>query len=125
MEGHDNEMELNIGLLLRTGLFISAFIVLFGGIIYLTEKGALKPDYKKFVGEPQNLKVIKFVIADALKLNSSSIMQMGILLLIATPIARVMYSIAEFAKQRDYLYVCITVIVLAIIAYSLFGGVSG
>ena len=43
----------------------------------------------------------------------------GLLLLIATPVGRVVLSLVAFAIQRDRVYVTITVIVLAVLAYSL------
>jgi uncharacterized membrane protein len=42
--------------------------------------------------------------------------------LIATPIARVMFSVYAFARQRDWLYVCFTLVVLALLVYSLAWG---
>ena len=44
---------------------------------------------------------------------------MGLLLLIATPVARVAFSVAAFAEQRDRLYVVVTSIVLLLLIYSL------
>jgi Protein of unknown function (DUF1634) len=41
------------------------------------------------------------------------------LLLLATPVARVVFSIAAFALERDRMYVGITLVVLAILAYGL------
>jgi uncharacterized membrane protein len=48
-----------------------------------------------------------------------------VLLLVATPVARVAFSIVGFALERDRLYVVITTIVLAILLYSLIAGVAG
>jgi len=52
-------------------------------------------------------------------LSSAGIIQLGLLLLIATPVARVVFSIVVFALQRDWLYVGITLAVLAVLAYGL------
>ena len=54
-------------------------------------------------------------------LHGKSIIQFGLLLLIATPIARVMFSVVGFAVERDYLYVALTLIVLGVLLYSLIG----
>ena len=43
------------------------------------------------------------------------------MLLILTPVARVAFSVAAFALERDWTYVAITLIVLAILVYSLTG----
>jgi uncharacterized membrane protein len=59
-------------------------------------------------------------VADALALSSGGVIQLGLLLLVATPVARVIFSVFAFARQRDFTYVVLTLIVLAILLYSLF-----
>jgi uncharacterized membrane protein len=49
------------------------------------------------------------------------IIQLGLLFLIATPVARVVFSIFAFSVQRDRLYVVVTLTVLAILMFSLTG----
>jgi len=44
---------------------------------------------------------------------------LGLLFLIATPIARVVFSIVGFMRQRDWHYAGVTAAVLALLAYSL------
>jgi uncharacterized membrane protein len=46
-------------------------------------------------------------------------MQLGLLLLIATPIARVAFSIFAFALERDWLYVGLTTVVFAVLLFSI------
>ena len=53
------------------------------------------------------------------------VIQLGLLLLIATPIARVAFSVVGFALERDRMYVVFTLIVLAILLYSLLGSGAG
>ena len=43
----------------------------------------------------------------------------GLLILIATPVARVAFACAAFALQRDWTYVTISAIVLALLIYGL------
>jgi uncharacterized membrane protein len=62
------------------------------------------------------------IVRDALTLRGRGIIQLGLLLLIATPVARVAFSVAAFAFQRDRLYVVVTLVVLAILLYSLTSG---
>ena len=59
---------------------------------------------------------------EVLAFRGRGLIQFGLLLLIATPVARVAFSVAAFAIQRDRLYVVVTLIVLAILTYSLAGG---
>ena len=51
-------------------------------------------------------------------MQGSGIIQMGLLLLIATPVARVVFSVFAFAVQRDSLYVAVTLVVLVVLALS-------
>ena len=53
-------------------------------------------------------------------LGGRGIIQLGLLLLIATPVARVVFSVIGFVRQRDFVYVVLTLIVLAVLLYSLF-----
>lgn len=115
----EKRFEALIGLLLRTGVAVAATVVLAGGIFYLTKYGDLKPDYRIFKGEPAYLRSIGRVAGDAIALHSRGIIQLGLLLLIATPIARVAFSVAGFASERDWLYVGITLVVLGVLIYSL------
>jgi len=78
--------------------------------------------YGSFHSEPAELRRIPGILADALALRGRGIIQLGLLLLIATPVARVVCAMAAFALQRDWLYVSVTVIVLSVLVYSLLGG---
>ncbi len=115
----DKNMEILMGNLLRYGVLISATFVLAGSIIYLAQHGLEKPQYHYFLGEPSRFIHLKDIIADALNGHAKSIIQFGLILLIATPIARIVFSIIDFFLEKDYLYVAITAIVLSIIFLSL------
>ena len=118
----DKQMEASIGGMLRVGVTISAAIVFLGGILYLREPLAKSPDYSHFIAERESLPNIVGVLQGAAHLNAGNIIQLGILLLIATPITRVVFCIAGFARQKDRLYVLISSSVLLILIYSLFQG---
>jgi uncharacterized membrane protein len=60
-------------------------------------------------------------LREAFSFQGRGIIQLGLLLLIATPVARVALSIVGFAAERDRMYVSFALIVLAILFYSLFG----
>ncbi len=53
--------------------------------------------------------------------SSRGTIQLGILLLIATPVARVLLLVLGFAWQRDRTYVLVSLVVLGLLVYSLFG----
>jgi uncharacterized membrane protein len=118
----DQYVEELIGNLLQTGVIVASAVVLLGGTIYLTRHGLSKPQYHVFVGEPTDLRTLSGIVRDALTLRGRGIIQLGLLLLIATPVARVAFSVAAFAIQRDRLYVVVTLMVLAILLYSLTSG---
>ncbi len=119
---NDQRIEVIIGALLRTGVMLAAAVVLFGAVVYLTRHGGEVPNYSAFRGEPDNLTSVTAILHGALGMSGRAIIQLGLLLLIATPVARVLFSAIAFALERDYLYVCITLIVLGILLYSLFEG---
>ena len=111
-----------IGNLLLIGVIASGTIAAIGGALYLVEYAFTPTDYHVFHGEPAALKSVGGIVSAALSMNSQGIIQLGLLLLIATPVARVVLSIVAFALQRDLLYVGITLIVLAVLAFSLLSG---
>ncbi|MFB3882554.1 MAG: DUF1634 domain-containing protein [Armatimonadota bacterium] len=118
----DERMDRVISLLLAVGVAVAAATVLAGGIAYLAGHGAEAPHYSLFRGEPSRLSTIGGIARGALALRPRAIIQFGILLLIATPIARVVFSAAALAAQRDALYVAATLIVLAILLANLLRG---
>lgn len=118
----DERIELVISLLLRIGVVGASAIVLMGGVFYLFQYGLTIPNYQVFHGEPLSLCTVKGILTTALAFESSGIIQLGLLLLILTPIARVVFSVAAFGIQRDRLYVSVTLIVLIVLLYNLLQG---
>jgi uncharacterized membrane protein len=117
----DRKVEDLIGNLLRAGVVLSALIVFVGAVVYLARHGSELADYRVFHGEPNQLRTIPGVLREALAFQGRGIIQLGLLLLIATPVARVVLSIAGFAAEHDRMYVGFATIVLVILIYSLFG----
>lgn len=121
----DRRIEVILGNLLRTGVLISAAVVLSGACVYLSRHAHEPADYRVFRGEPSEYRTIPGVIQSVMNGRGRGLIQLGLLLLIATPIARVAFSVAGFAIERDRLYVAFTLIVLAILLYSLLGSGIG
>jgi uncharacterized membrane protein len=117
----DQGIEEIIARLLRIGVLIAATVVLVGGAAYLVRHGMTKPNYRVFRGEPSDLRTISGIVHDAAGGSSRGLIQLGLLLLIATPIVRVAFSIVAFAIERDRMYVVFTAIVLSVLLYSLLG----
>jgi len=121
----DRRIEVILGNLLRTGVLVSAAVVLVGACIYLYRHAHEPADYRVFRGEPSEYRTIRGVIQSAISGGGRGLIQLGLLLLIATPIARVAFSVAGFAIERDRLYVAFTLLVLAILLYSFLGSGIG
>ena len=117
----DERLEKIVGHILQVGVIAAASVVLFGGILYLGRYGFASPHYDVFQGEPADLRSVSGIVKSALSFHTRGLIQFGVLLLIATPIARVIFSITAFALQRDRTYIFITLIVLSVLFYSLFG----
>ena len=118
----DERVEEIMGKLLITGVLIAAILVLIGGTYYLVLYGFTMPHYRVFHGEPSDLRDLSSILKDAMALRSRGLIQLGIVLLVATPVARVAFSVFAFARQRDTMYVVLTLLVLALLLYSLIGG---
>ena len=111
----DRELDLIISRILRGGVILSAAIVLAGGIWYLVESAGARPPFGHFAGVPG--------IHALTRLPSPEVVILaGLLLLIATPVARVVFSMIAFAMEKDWAYVGITAIVLGVLTYSILSG---
>jgi len=117
----DRKMEEFVGNLLRTGVLLSAAVVFAGGAIYLARHWSQPAEYHIFRGEPSEYRSLSGIWQQVLALRGRGIIQLGLLLLIATPVARVAFSVWAFAEERDRMYVAFTLIVLGVLLYSLLG----
>ncbi len=115
----DQKLEILIGHTLRIGVVTAALIVLLGGVLYLIQNRSAVPHYHTFHPALTRADNLSGVVRNIRALNSDGIMQLGLLVLIATPILRVIFSVVAFALERDVLYVAATLIVLAVLLYSL------
>ncbi len=118
----DERVDTVIGRLLQTGVLLASLVVLAGGILYLFRYGGTHPSYAQFSGEPGPLHTLGGIASSARALESRGIIQFGLVLLVATPVARVVFSVFAFILERDWTYVLVTLLVLAILSYSLVAG---
>ncbi|AYL97192.1 DUF1634 domain-containing protein [Mucilaginibacter celer] len=121
----DTDMQAVIGWILRAGVLVSMSIVFIGGVIYLYRHGHTHVDYSKFVGVPDFVSTPAGIIHGIFTLRGRAIIQAGIILLIATPVIRVIFSAIGFIMEKDYLYTAITLVVLLIIVSSMLSGHAG
>jgi uncharacterized membrane protein len=117
----DQKVEVIIANLLRAGVSLAATIVIAGGALFLVRHGLERASYHVFVGEPNDLRSWIGIVHTALAVRGRGIIQLGLLFLIATPVARVAFAAFAFAIERDWLYVGISTLVLLVLLYSLLG----
>ncbi|MCC6341434.1 MAG: DUF1634 domain-containing protein [Bryobacterales bacterium] len=114
-----HQLEMRLGALLRLGVALAAAVVLSGGVLYLSRHGMDHPAYHTFHSGPSSLRTLPGILEGALHLREREVIQFGLVLLIATPIARVAFSIFAFCHERDWMYAGISAIVLALLLYGL------
>jgi uncharacterized membrane protein len=116
----DERVEVVMGQLLRLGVTLSALLVFTGGVLYLLHEGRQPaPDLRAFHKEPEELRSPVRILRESASLHSLGLILLGLLLLIATPVVRVLFSVVAFALQRDSLYVVFTLVVFVVLLYSL------
>ncbi|MCX2450733.1 DUF1634 domain-containing protein [Pedobacter sp. PLR] len=115
----DRDIQVILGTLLRVGVIASMSVVLVGGFLYLLSNHSAPVDYGDFNPNKSGLSSIFAIFIGLRELDPKAIIQFGTLLLIFTPVARVVFSIFSFLIERDYLYVLIGSFVLMVILYSL------
>ena len=118
----DHAVEQLIGRLLQIGVLVAAAVVIIGAGLVFAQHGGKPVSYAVFRGEPGYLRSISGIVHGALAMDSLAIVQLGLLLLIATPVARVAFTFVAFALQRDRMYMAITALVLALLLYGLLLG---
>jgi uncharacterized membrane protein len=116
----DDEVEQVIGRLLQIGVLLASAVVLVGGVMLLLRHGSEVPALTVFRGESSHLRSTGAAFRGLLEGNPRAIVQFGIVLLIATPVARVALMLGAFVLQRDRLYVALTAVVLALLLLGLF-----
>lgn len=120
----DYDMEQLIGQVLRYGVLTSGIVAIIGGIWYLFQNGSGIPHYTEFNGEPAGYTSLTGIIKGLSQGSAKEIIQLGVVILIATPILRIVFSLFSFIQEKDRLYIVITLIVLMIILFSMFGGLK-
>jgi len=110
-----------MALLLRLGVVTSAVIVMGGGAAFLATHGTDTAHFGVFQGEPSDLRGVSAIATGAADAEPRSVIMLGLLILIATPILRVAFSVAIFVFERDTPFVVVTLIVLAVLLFGLLG----
>jgi uncharacterized membrane protein len=116
----DQEMEKEMGSLLRAGVVVSCAIMLAGGILYVIRHGGERESYGLFHGEPASLENIRGVWREVRAGSARGIIQLSVLTMIATPVMRVAFAVYGFARQRQWTFTMISLGVLGLLGFGLF-----
>lgn len=119
----DKDLQYLIGNLLRLGVLISMLIVTVGFALFLVQYRQNLTDFETF--NPTHTFKLKHFIANLKSFQSTAIITLGVMCLVATPVLRVVFSIIGFWIEKDKHYVVISTIVLAIIFISILLGAAG
>jgi uncharacterized membrane protein len=122
MESRVSRMETLISLVLRIGVLASLLCVVAGTVISFVHH----PEYVSTAAELNRLTrpgaafphTLRDVFAGTLEWRGQAIVVIGLLLLIATPVARVAVSIFIFLYQKDRIFTLITAVVLCLLLAS-------
>lgn len=121
----DTDMQAVIGWILRIGVFVSMSVVVAGGILYLIRHGHSTPEFGSFHSVPHFISTPEGVFEGVLNGRGQAIIQLGIIILIITPVLRVAFAVVGFALEKDRLYTFISLLVLTIIVVSMLTGRIG
>lgn len=116
---HKRDLEASLATLLTAGTALAAAVLFLGLASYLRSDSARTLDFRTF--NPTEHSSVFSVFRDAMKLDGAGIMQLGVVLLILTPVTRVLFTLVAFLFKRDWMYVVVTVIVLSVLLFGLFG----
>lgn len=119
---NDRDVDQIVGRLLQWGVIIAAAVLVVGFVMFLVGHGHQPADFGTFRGEPSHLTGLSGIVRGVWTLDVPSIIQLGLVLLIATPVARVALTLFAFLIQRDRVYVLLSGAVLGILLYGLLGG---
>ncbi len=118
----DIDLNRSVGNLLRLGVILSVATSLVGFIKLFIEGFEMPKKYSSLVVGTSSEKVWSHFWNSLCKGEGMAIIQLGILLLIFTPLMRIVFALIGYLKEKDYVYVIISSIVLAIMAVSFFAG---
>jgi|KBSMisStandDraft_5_1062788.scaffolds.fasta_scaffold00127_10 uncharacterized membrane protein len=113
----DRRMEIIMGRLLQVGVLLASFVMLAGGALYMRAHHGETPNYRVFSSEPIRLRHFGGIVGGIKVGDPAAIIQLAVLLLIATPVARVVFALFAFLIERDKLFVVISSFVLAVLWY--------
>ena len=119
---NDARMEIIMGRLLQVGVLLAASVVLVGGVMYVFSHAGENANYGVFVARPAGFRRTGSLLKAVARGDAAAVIQFGILLLVATPICRVIFAVIGFLLERDRLYIAVSLIVLSILLVGVLRG---
>lgn len=110
------EIDVQMGTLLKWGVILATVVMLIGAAVFLLHNGKSIADYKTFRNPTQSMRGI---VEDARRGDGGGLILLAVLLIVATPVARVLFAVYAFARIRDWLYAAISTIVLALLLFAI------
>lgn len=117
----ETKLEAFLGSLLRVGVSLAALVSVIAIVLLFVRGGGEHVHDETFHGEPTSLRTLRGILTGAAALQPTPSMQLGLMILVATPVARVALSVVGFVFQRDRFYSLITLLVLALLIAGLLG----
>lgn len=118
----EEEMDRLIGRVLQIGVLLAALVVAVAAAALLWSQGGRTADFRTFTGGRSSLSSFGGILRGMMAGDAQAIVQLGLVLLIATPVARVALTLGAFVYQKDRLYIGITTLVLGLLLYGLLWG---
>jgi len=110
-----------IGTMLRWGVLAAATVILLGIVLYVVE-GGVRPILFAPRGVPAGVELdphsLRVVLDHLGPREPAAVTDLGLLLLIVTPVASVAIAIVAFARERDWMYVGLATFVFAMLMLS-------
>lgn len=116
------DLNRSVGNLLRVGVILSVVTSLFGFIKLFLEGFKMPKDYTSLEIPGDN--IWRTFWNSLMNFEGMAIIQLGILILIFTPLVRILFALIGYLKEKDYTYVVISFIVLGIMLVSFLMGFS-
>ncbi len=124
MKKHFTDIDLNqsVGNLLRLGVMVSVVISLLGFAKLFSEGFEMPTDYSRL--EVPDHEIWSAFFSALMRLEGIAIIQLGILMLIFTPLLRIIFAMVGYFREKDYTYVVISLLVILIMVISFLMGYS-
>jgi uncharacterized membrane protein len=113
----DQEMDAQMGSVLRAGVVTACAIMAAGAVLYLLRHGGERESFRVFHGEPPALESVSGILSAVRAGSARGIIQLSVLFMIATPVLRVAFAVFGFARLKDWRFTLISLVVLGLLAF--------